>query len=118
MLRLAFACALGLFALSALGCDAGSNSPAEAPPPDPVQLDMGDGSDVGDGDIGPTPVAMHGALHVTGTELRDASDKRVQLKGVSSMWLNWEDTGYAESLPALKWMRNNWNLSVIRAAMG
>jgi endoglucanase len=118
MLRLAFACALGLFAFSALGCDAGSSSPEAPPPLDPVLLDMGSDSDVGNGDVGPTPVALHGALHVSGSELRDASNNRVQLKGVSSMWLNWEDTGYAESLPALKWMRNNWNLSVIRAAMG
>jgi len=42
----------------------------------------------------------------------------VQLKGPSSMWLNWEDDGYAENLSALIWMRDNWNLSVIRAAMG
>ena len=29
------------------------------------------------------------------------------LKGASSMWLNWEDRGYAESLSALEWMRDN-----------
>jgi endoglucanase len=34
------------------------------------------------------------------------------------MWLHWEDDGYAESLAGLIWMRDNWNLSVIRAAMG
>jgi endoglucanase len=34
------------------------------------------------------------------------------------MWLNWESTGYAENLSALTWMRDNWNLTVIRAAMG
>ncbi|MET0794535.1 MAG: glycoside hydrolase family 5 protein, partial [Polyangiaceae bacterium] len=118
MLRLAFACALGLFALSALGCDAGSSSAPPPPPPDPQLLDLGDNSDVGSGDIGPTPVELHGQLQVVGSELRDASNNKVQLKGVSSMWLNWEDTGYAESLPALEWMRNNWHLSVIRAAMG
>ena len=42
----------------------------------------------------------------------------VQLKGPSSMWLHWEEDGYAESLEALEWIRDNWNLSVIRAAMG
>ena len=34
------------------------------------------------------------------------------------MWLNWENDGYAENLEGLKWLRNNWNLSLIRAAMG
>ena len=118
MVRLASLCAVGLFAFVSSGCDAGTRSPPDAPPPDPNVLDMGDDSDVGSSDMGPTPVEQHGQLHVTGTELRDASNQRVQLKGVSSMWLNWEDTGYAESLPALEWMRNNWHLSVIRAAMG
>jgi len=40
----------------------------------------------------------------------------IQLKGVSSMWLNWE----SEPLPreaALAYMRDNWKLSVIRASM-
>ncbi|MEK8105035.1 cellulase family glycosylhydrolase [Micromonospora sp. M12] len=38
--------------------------------------------------------------------------------GISSMWLNWETAPYAENLSALTWMRDNWNLQVIRAAMG
>src|SRR5690606_417905 len=42
----------------------------------------------------------------------------VQLKGVSSMWLNWEDDGYAEDLDGLKYMRDEWGLTLIRAAMG
>jgi aryl-phospho-beta-D-glucosidase BglC (GH1 family) len=65
-----------------------------------------------------TPVAIHGQLHVCGTHLCDQSNASVQLKGVSSMWLNWESQPYAENLQALTWMRDNWHLSVIRAAMG
>lgn len=42
----------------------------------------------------------------------------MQLKGPSSMWLNWEGDNYAESKEALQWMRDNWKLSLIRAAMG
>jgi endoglucanase len=34
------------------------------------------------------------------------------------MWLNWENNGYAENLTALKWMRDTWHVSVIRAAVG
>ncbi len=65
-----------------------------------------------------SPVAIHGRLQVAGTSLVDQSGQRVQLKGVSSMWLAGESGPYAESESALKYMRDNWKLSVIRAAMG
>ncbi len=118
MMRLAVACALGLCALFSQACDAGGSSGDPPPQLDPALLDVGNDGDLGSGELGPTPVQQHGHLHVTGTELRDESNARVQLKGMSSMWLNWEDNGYAESLSGLKWLRNNWQLNVIRAAMG
>jgi endoglucanase len=65
-----------------------------------------------------SPVALHGQLKVCGTAMCDQSGARVQLRGISSMWLNWETQPYAENLQALTWMRDNWNLQVIRAAMG
>lgn len=63
---------------------------------------------------------MHrwGQLQVCGSGLCDQQGNKVQLKGASSMWLNWEDDGYAESREALRWMRDNWKLTVIRAAVG
>ena len=70
------------------------------------------------GIVDDTPVGRHGQLRVEGNQLVDQGGAAVQLKGASSMWLNWEDRGYAESLPALEWMRDNWNLQVFRAAMG
>ena len=65
-----------------------------------------------------TPVSRFGQLSVVGTHIKAANGADVQLEGVSSMWLNWENDGYAESVTALKWMRDNWGLQVIRAAMG
>ncbi|HEY3256479.1 MAG TPA: glycoside hydrolase family 5 protein [Polyangiaceae bacterium] len=119
MLRTTTVCGLLLLALATQACDIGGTTP-KATPVDPSALEIGDDSDMGAGDdLGvPTPVELHGALHVTGTELRDEHNERVQLKGVSSMWLNWEDDGYAENLDGLKWLRNNWHLSLIRASMG
>jgi endoglucanase len=67
---------------------------------------------------GNTPVARNGQLRVCGSGLCNQSGARVQLRGISSMWLNWETQPYAENLQALTWMRDNWNLPVIRAAMG
>jgi aryl-phospho-beta-D-glucosidase BglC (GH1 family) len=64
-----------------------------------------------------TPVGLHGQLHVQGTALVDKSGSPVQLKGISTMWLNWEDR-YSTSKTGLQWMRDNWKVSVFRAAMG
>jgi endoglucanase len=65
-----------------------------------------------------TPVKVHGKLHVSGTRLVDEHDVNVQLKGPSSMWLNWENTGFASNLEVMRHMRNNWRATVVRAAMG
>jgi endoglucanase len=64
-----------------------------------------------------SPVARHGQLRVDGGFLVGSAGTPVQLKGVSTMWLNWEQT-YAGSKEGLRWMRDNWGLSVVRAAMG
>jgi len=64
------------------------------------------------------PVAAHGQLQVVGTVLQDQSGQPVQLKGVSSQWLNYESATFPESKPALQFARDYWKLSVIRAAMG
>jgi aryl-phospho-beta-D-glucosidase BglC (GH1 family) len=64
-----------------------------------------------------SPVAIHGQLQVVGTQLLDHAGAPIQLKGVSSMWLNAETLPFAESKQALAYMRDQWKLSVIRAAM-
>jgi endoglucanase len=64
-----------------------------------------------------SPVAQFGQLRVDGRSLVDESGAPVQLKGVSTMWLNWEQS-YAGSKTGLRWLRDNWGLRVVRAAMG
>jgi len=105
------------FGLFSSACDAGKSTPV---PPVGDPNDQGSDEDLGAGDdvLDITPVEANGHLKVEGGRLRNEAGDPVQLKGVSSMWLNWEDDGYAENLSALKWMRNNWKLKVIRAAMG
>jgi Cellulase (glycosyl hydrolase family 5) len=105
-----------LSGLFSSGCDAGASSD-EGQQGD--YTDVGSDADVGaKDDQGPTPLDRNGRLRVAGTNLVNEHDEAIQLKGVSSMWLNWEDDGYAEDPVALRWMRNNWKLTVIRAAMG
>jgi endoglucanase len=67
---------------------------------------------------GVTPVQAYGQLKVVGTQLQDQNGHPVQLKGVSSQWLNYESKAFPESKPAIEYARDNWKLSVIRAAMG
>lgn len=108
-----------LFGLFSSGCDAG-RSTLDPPPPeggDPTNEGSDDDLGAEDG-LAPTPVDVNGHLQVVGNQLQNEAGEPVQLKGVSSMWLNWENDGYAEDATALRWMRNNWNLTVIRAAMG
>jgi endoglucanase len=105
-----------LISAGSLGCDPGNSDSSGGAAIDPE--DTGSDEDVGAGDMGSTPVEVHGKLQVVGTKLQDESGAVVQLKGVSSMWLNWEEDGFAEDPTALRWMRNNWHLKVIRASMG
>jgi len=85
-------------------------APADTPVDEPPATDA-PGAEDG------TPVAVHGQLHVDGTRLVGADGVPVQLKGVSTMWLNWEPR-YSVNRDGLRWMRDNWNVSVVRAAMG
>jgi endoglucanase len=65
-----------------------------------------------------SPVALHGQLKVVGGKVQDQSGNPVQLKGVSAFWLNWENPKYAESKAAMQYMRDNWKMMALRAAMG
>jgi len=119
MLARAVALAAVLFALFSSACDAGRSTLTPPQPPAGDATDEGSDEDLGaDDGLAPTPVALNGHLKVEGTHLENEDGDPVQLKGVSSMWLNWESQPYAEDPTALRWMRNNWKLSVIRAAMG
>ena len=76
--------------------------PASQPPRPPEPPPLGTQGPEG------SAVARHGQLRVAGSRLLDQSGDPVQLKGMSSMWLNWEYDGYAQSKEALRWMRDNW----------
>ena len=102
-------------------CAGGTTPPPSSPPPSsppPSSAPPSNPPPSSQPPAGDTPVARHGQLRVCGSGLCDKSGARVQLRGISSMWLNWETQPYAENLSALRWMRDNWNLQVVRAAMG
>src|SRR4051812_43965911 len=77
-----------LLTLGATGCDQGSSMPS-APSACREGCQYTASSEVPPSG---SPVELHGQLQVLGTELLDQNGEPVQLKGVSSMWLNWETT--------------------------
>lgn len=63
-----------------------------------------------------TPVERHGQLQVLGNQLCDSKGEPVVLRGVSLGWHNLWPRFYNRK--CVKWLRDDWNCTVIRAAMG
>lgn len=102
-------------AMQGLGCGA-SEEEADLPSRTPTDLPPAERWEAPP--IPPdTPVARNGLLRVDGNQLVNESGDPVQLQGVSTMWLNWE-TRFATSKAGLQYMRDEWGVTVIRAAMG
>jgi len=62
------------------------------------------------------PVKTHGQLSVKGTQLTDKNGKPVMLRGVSYGWHSFWPRFY--NAQTVKWLKNDWNANVVRAAMG
>ncbi|WP_457064704.1 cellulase family glycosylhydrolase [Hymenobacter sp. UYAg731] len=66
-----------------------------------------------------TPVSRYGALRVQGNQILDKTNLPVSLAGNSLFWSNsgWGGERYY-SANVVGWLKNNWNASIVRAAMG
>lgn len=62
------------------------------------------------------PVKEHGALKVKGTQLVDAKNNPLVLRGMSFGWHCFWPRFY--NAGAVQWLKKDWNITVIRAAMG
>jgi endoglucanase len=63
-----------------------------------------------------TFVQTHGQLSVQGTQLVDAKGEPVVLRGMSFGWHVWWPQFW--NAEAVKWLRDDWHCTVLRAAMG
>jgi len=61
-------------------------------------------------------VAVHGSLHVSGSLLLDEEQNVVRLRGVSFFWSQWQPQYW--NVDVVRWLRDDWKVSLIRAAMG
>ncbi len=61
-------------------------------------------------------VKNHGQLRVQGTQLVDKNGDAIVLRGLSFGWHNWWGKFYNKEV--VKTLHNNWNATILRAAMG
>lgn len=62
-------------------------------------------------------VSRHGRLRVNGGRLVDQSGAPVQLRGMSSFGLQWAEGGPYMNIDSIRWLRDDWHVNVVRAAM-
>ncbi|MGB2821174.1 MAG: cellulase family glycosylhydrolase, partial [Phycisphaerae bacterium] len=60
-------------------------------------------------------VGKHGQLRVEGNRIVDKNGKPVALHGMSLFWSQWMGQYY--NAEAVKWLRDDWGCTVVRAAM-
>ncbi len=60
-------------------------------------------------------VGQHGQLRIQGSQLVDQGGHPIQLRGMSSHGLQW--FGHYVSLSSMRWLRDDWGITVFRAAM-
>jgi endoglucanase len=65
--------------------------------------------------VNSTAVEYYGALKVTGNKIVGKDNTPVQLRGMSFFWSQWMGKYYNNS--CVKWLKDDWNCNVIRAAM-
>lgn len=65
---------------------------------------------------GPTPVEVHGQLHVAGGQLLDEANQPSVLRGHAIAWDNWWPQYH--NADVVTWLRNDWCVDVVRPAMG
>jgi endoglucanase len=63
-----------------------------------------------------TIVGKYGQLSISGSNLVDKNGDIVELRGMSLFWSQWGADFYSEK--TIKWLRDDWKCTIIRASMG
>jgi len=63
-----------------------------------------------------TIVEKYGTLKVNGSQIVDKNGNSVSLKGMSLFWSQWGGNYY--NAETIKWLRDDWKCTILRAAMG
>ena len=62
-------------------------------------------------------VSQNGQLKVQDGTLVNAKGKKIQLRGMSSLGLQWSDAAPWMNIESIRWLRDDWKANVVRAAM-
>lgn len=65
-----------------------------------------------------TIVDRHGQLSISGNKMVNAQNEPVVLRGMSLFWSQWIEGSKYYNSQAVKWLKDDWNCTVVRAAMG
>jgi len=68
--------------------------------------------------IAQTPVQKYGQLKIEGNKILDKNDNPVQLRGMSMYWSQARESENFYNANAVKWLVDDWKITVIRAALG
>jgi endoglucanase len=82
----------------------------------PVGLTPVRGLSQNSAETAPSVVAQHGQLAVRGNRIVDKDGKPVVLRGMSFFWSQWMGKYYTRE--TVKWLRDDWRCTIVRAAMG
>jgi endoglucanase len=63
-----------------------------------------------------TPVEKYGQLKIAGVHVTDQNNQPVQLRGMSLFWS--QSMGKFYNAQTVKWLKNDWRCTAVRAAMG
>jgi len=66
--------------------------------------------------VSASPVSTYGRLQASGNTIVGESGQPAQLRGMSMFWSQWMSKYW--NADAVNWMQSDWEVSVIRAAMG
>jgi endoglucanase len=66
--------------------------------------------------VSATIVSVYGRLQVQGNKIVDKNNEVIQLRGMSLFWSQWMGQYYTPEVVA--WLKKDWQVTVVRAAMG
>lgn len=63
-------------------------------------------------------VDIYGQLSINGNKIVDKNNEAIQLRGMSLFWSQWSEGAVFYNAETVNWLKEDWNSTIVRAAMG